>query len=70
MLIVKAKLEAINGGITTFDEGFLPYMILPGGKTISEVTMPQLEDVYATGGVPQLLSENVQSTPLLPDSEG
>ena len=69
LLIVKAKLEAIDSGITTFDEEFLPYMVLPGGKTISEVTMPQLEDVYATGGVPQLLSENVRPTPLLPDLE-
>lgn len=70
LLIVKAKLEAIDSGIKTFDEKFLPYMVLPGGKTISEVIMPQLEDAYATGGVPQLLSGNEQPTPLLPDLEG
>ena len=70
LLIVKAKLEAIDSGITTFDEEFLPYMVLPGGKTIAEVTMPQLEDAYATGGVPQLLSESERPTPLLPDLGG
>ena len=35
-LCIKAKLEAVNAGIVTFDDEFLAHFLLPGGKTIGQ----------------------------------
>ena len=54
-LIVKAKLEAIETGITTFEEEFLSYIVLPDNSTVGETLLPQLEDTYRTGEMPPML---------------
>lgn len=54
-LVVKAKLEAVESGIATFDDEWLAYMVLPGGRTVSETIAPQLELAYAEGSPPKLL---------------
>jgi hypothetical protein len=54
-LVVKAKLEAIESGITSFEEEFLAHMLLPDGTTVGEFLGPQLEEVYATGEMPPML---------------
>lgn len=54
-LIIKAKLEAITAGITTIDQEFLANMLLPDGRTVGEWAAPQIEQVYRTGQMPQLL---------------
>lgn len=36
LLVVKAKLEAVESGITTFDAEFLGGMVLPNGRTFGE----------------------------------
>jgi hypothetical protein len=56
-LVVKAKLEAVAAGITTFEDEFLAHMILPDGSTFGEWARPQLDAVYANGGrtMPALL---------------
>ena len=54
-LIVKAKLEAIETGITTFEEEFLSYIVLPDNSTVGETMLPQLEDTYRTGEMPPML---------------
>lgn len=56
-LAIKAKLEAVESGITEFDQEFLAHIIMPDGKTISETILP---------GV-QAALENRTPTPLLPD---
>lgn len=48
VLLLKAKLEFIEGGDTTFDRELLPYRVLKGGQT--------LEEVIAAGGLPMLAS--------------
>lgn len=55
-LVIKAKLEAVASGITVFEEEFLAHIVLPGGKTVGQTLVPQLEQVYATGKVPPMLS--------------
>jgi len=45
-LVIKAKLEAVECGITTFDEEFLSHFVLPGGETIGQYVIPKLESVY------------------------
>ena len=55
-LCIKAKLEAVEVGIVTFDQEFLAHMVLPGGKTVGDQLVPQIEEMIATGKVPALLT--------------
>lgn len=55
LLVVKAKLEAIAGGITTLEREFLPDIVTATGQTVSEVLAPQIEEMYRTGRVPSLI---------------
>lgn len=54
-LVIKAKLEAVAAGIVTFDEEFAMHFLLPNGQTVGEWVTPQIERVYADGGMPALL---------------
>jgi hypothetical protein len=54
-LIVKAKLEAVESGIVTFEEEFAMHMLLPDGRTVAEHISPAIETAYATGRVPAML---------------
>lgn len=55
LLIIKAKLEAVESGITEFDEEFLAHIVLPNGRTVGEFIVPQIESAYETGTMPALL---------------
>lgn len=52
-LCVKAKLEAVASGITTFEAEFLAHFVLPTGQTVGETTIPQLD--AAMSGQPMRL---------------
>ena len=56
-LVVKAKLEAVETGITTFESEFLAHIELPNKQTVGEWMLPQVEQVYLTGGheMPRLM---------------
>ena len=41
-LSIKAKLESVDSGIETFEIAFLPYVVLPDSKTVSEHVLPAL----------------------------
>lgn len=51
-LMVKAKLEAVQSGIVDFETEWLPYTVLPGGQTVSELVGPQVEHAQQTGQLP------------------
>ena len=55
-LVIKAKLEAVDSGITTFDIEFMAHTLVPGGKVFHEVALPQIATAYETGRMPPLLS--------------
>lgn len=55
LLIVKAKFEAIDAGVSTFEREFLADTVMADGQTIGEWVAPQLESMYATGRMPRLL---------------
>lgn len=59
-LVVKARLEACDAGISTIEREFMPDIVVPGtgGLTIGDSVLPQLPDI-AKGGVPNfaLVSE-------------
>lgn len=54
-LVIKAKLEAVEAGIVTFDEEFLAHLVLPTGETVAQATLPAVVQAYATGQTPALL---------------
>lgn len=43
LLVIKAKLESVERGIETFDQAFMPHIVMPDGKTFGEIHLPQLE---------------------------
>lgn len=57
-LCVKAKLEAVTTGITTFEAEFLAHFVMPNGQTLGQVAIPQLEQASKEGRMPQLLLGN------------
>lgn len=55
LLVVKAKLEGVRSGIETFEEAFLPHIVMPDGKTMAELVIPQIAVAYKSGKMPPLL---------------
>lgn len=54
-LIIKAKLEAVESGISTVEREFLYEIVLPDGRTAGEWMLPQINEAYLTGEMPPLL---------------
>lgn len=54
-LVIKAKLEAIDSGISTFEEEFMAHIMLPDGVTVGEKLVPGLTVLKETGNMPKLL---------------
>lgn len=54
-LVIKAKLEAVEAGITEFEEEFLAHIVLPNGSSVGKFMIPQIEKAYKTGKMPPLL---------------
>lgn len=52
-LVIKAKIEAVAIGISTFEDEFLAATVLPSQQTVSEYLQPQIERVYVTGKMPE-----------------
>jgi hypothetical protein len=55
VLIVKAKLEAVESGITTLEREFLSDIVMPNNQTVGQWIAPQLEEAYRSGKMPPLL---------------
>lgn len=54
-LVIKAKLEAVETGITEFESEFMAHIVLPGGETVGEWMRPQIANAYESGNMPPLL---------------
>lgn len=54
-LVIKAKLEAVEAGIATFEDEFLAHTVLPNGETVSSFIQPQIEEAYRSGAMPTSL---------------
>ena len=67
VLVIKAKLEAVESGITTFENEFLAHIVLPDNRTVGEWLAPQIDSAYEEGGMPKLLmpitAEPLHKTP-------
>lgn len=44
LLVVRAKVEAVESGISIFEEEFLAFIVLPNERTVGEILVPQLHD--------------------------
>ena len=56
-LRVKANLEAVALGIMSFDEAFMPFIMLPSGETVGSWLAPQVAQAYSDGQMPPMLVE-------------
>lgn len=54
-LCIKAKLEASESGITTFEHEFLAHFVMPGGQIFGDYIIPQIEEVRKSGKLPKLM---------------
>lgn len=52
LLVIKAKLEAIDLGILTVEDAFLADTMLPDRQTVAEYMAPQIESAYQSGKMP------------------
>ena len=57
LLILKAKFEAIEVGVSTFEREFLADTLLPDGSTVGQWIQPQLTAAAERGEMPRLLLE-------------
>ena len=59
-LVLKAKLVAVDSGVSVFEDEFLGNIVLPDGRLLSQHVKPHLSTAYETGEIP----------PMLPDYSG
>lgn len=56
LLAIKAKFESIESGIESFDEAFLPHIVLPDGETFADRATNAIAIAYQTNELPPLLT--------------
>lgn len=49
LLVIKAKLEAVESGIGTLESEFLASVVTESGRTIGEVVLPRLSEAVRAG---------------------
>ena len=52
LLVIKAKLEAVESNIATFEDEFLAHVLLPNQQTVAEYIGPTVAQIYETGQMP------------------
>lgn len=56
LLAIKAKLEAIECGISTIEKEFMAFVIMPDGRSLGDHLIPKLKEISTTGKMPRLLT--------------
>ncbi len=51
LLAIKAKFVAVESGVETFEEAFLAHVVMPGGRTLGQMALPQVAEAYKGGKV-------------------
>ena len=54
-LVIQAKLEAVESGISVFEEEFLANIVLPDNQTVAQFILPQVNEAYRIGKMPEQL---------------
>lgn len=68
-LVIKAKLEAVETGIVTFEDEFAMFIVLPDGTSVRDHVHPAINEAYDTGTVPELIP-GISSMKALPAGRG
>ena len=55
-LVIKAKLEAVDAGIVTFEDEFMAHFVLPDGTRVGDYVQPAIAQAYESGQMPSLLA--------------
>ena len=63
LLLVKAKVQLIRMGESSFEVEFLANVMLPDGSTVGEHVLPALAQTYNTGKMPKLLGSGSERAP-------
>lgn len=58
VLSIKAKLTAIDEGISTFEHEFLPHMVAANGQTVGDILRPRMIEAMKTDGQLMLPAPN------------
>jgi hypothetical protein len=56
-LVIKAKLEAVDAGISIFEDEFLANIVLPNGNLVGQEIRPRIAQAYDSGTMPPLLPD-------------
>ena len=56
-LVVKALLVGVEDGVLTFEQAFMPYIVMGDGFTIYQHVIPHIEHALATGEMPGTLKQ-------------
>jgi hypothetical protein len=49
LLVIKAKLEAVESGISTLEQEFLANIVTESGRTIGQIVVPRISEAVAEG---------------------
>lgn len=55
LLVIKAKLEAVECGISCLEDEFMANVVLPDGQTVGNFMRPQIARAYQLGEAPRML---------------
>lgn len=55
LLVIKAKLEAVQSEITTFEQEFLPFIVLADGNTVGDTIIPKLNGLSGGNDLVRML---------------
>lgn len=55
VLAVKAKLEAVETGISTIEKEFMAFVMMPDGRALGDHLIPELKQISESGKIPKML---------------
>lgn len=55
LIAIKAKVELVATGCSSWEREFMAQLMLPSGKTVAEAFLPKLDKALADGEMPRLL---------------
>jgi hypothetical protein len=55
LLVIKARLEAVESGVESFEDSFMANIVLPDGSLVSHHVKRELKAAYETGQQPPAL---------------
>jgi hypothetical protein len=51
LLLLKAKMEAVDSGLSTFDAEFLSHIVMENGTSVGQFMAPKLSEAYLSGRI-------------------